>query len=54
MKTKEEKKYWMIVFKERNAILLHRNPNFPQYKTLRKVNSKLLNKLIKTARYRIA
>ncbi len=40
-------KKWMVVFKKRNAILLHLNEELPQYNKLKRVNTKKLMKLIK-------
>jgi len=42
-------KKWMIVFKKRNAILLHLNEEYPQYDKFKRVDHKMLNKLIKNA-----
>ena len=42
-------KRWMIVFKKRNAILLHLNGEFAQYDKLKRIDTKELNKLIKNA-----
>jgi len=45
-----EKKEWMIVFKKRDAILLHQNEDLLQYRKLKRVDRILLNKLIKTSK----
>ena len=40
-------KKWMLVSKKRNAILLHLNEELPQYKKLKRINTKKLIELIK-------
>ena len=43
-------KKWMIVMKKPGAILLHLNEEFSQYDKFKRVDTKLLNKLIKEAK----
>jgi len=40
---------WMIIFKNRNAILLHLNGELSQYKKLKRVDTKKLMQLLKEA-----
>lgn len=44
------KKRWMIIFKKRNAILLHLNEELPQYQRFKRVDTKKLMKLIKNGK----
>jgi len=43
-------KKWMIIFKKRNAILLHLNEEYPQYDKFKRIDTKELNKLMKNAK----
>jgi hypothetical protein len=41
-------KKWMLVIKNKNCILLHYNEELPQYKKLKRVDNKIIKKILQT------